>query len=235
MRSLRAVTTAVLMLAFPALVSSQAAYIIPGATAPRDPLPRFTIAPRGGALAPIGLPLPRIGLGPAPIAPNAPNAPDAPIAPYAPGYYWPTMVFYAPPLVAAPPPPPAPEPKRVEPPVPGRIVLEVEPASAQIFADGYYIGVPDDFSAVRGGRLIEAGVHRIDVSAPGYESAAVDLRVAPGQLLTYRASLKALAPPAAVPPSTFYLIPGCYMGNIPPKDANLPASCDQARAVIWRP
>jgi FHA domain-containing protein len=229
MHALRAALTATVILALPALAYSQASYIIPGAKAPRDPLPRFTIAPRGGGLAPIGLPLPRIGLDPAPNAPSAPNAPHAPV------YYWPMMVFYVPPAVVAPPPPPAPEPKPAEPPVPGRIVLEIQPAAAQIFADGYYVGTPDDFSAARGGRLIEAGVHRLDVSAPGYESAVVDLRVAPGQLLTYRATLKGLAPPVAVPPSTFYLIPGCYMGNIPPKDAQLPASCDQTRAVTWRP
>ena len=82
---------------------------------------------------------------------------------------------------------------------------------------------------------MEAGVHRIDISADGYESTAVDVRVAPGQLVTYRASLKALPPQAPVRPTTFYLIPGCYMGNIPPKDAHLPATCDPARAITWRP
>ena len=39
------------------------------------------------------------------------------------------------------------------------------------------------------------------------------------------------APAAAKQPETFYLIPGCYMGNVPPKEANLPATCDVARAV----
>jgi hypothetical protein len=32
---------------------------------------------------------------------------------------------------------------------------------------------------------------------------------------------------------TFYLIPGCYMGNVPPKEANLPATCDITRAVSF--
>jgi hypothetical protein len=40
-----------------------------------------------------------------------------------------------------------------------------------------------------------------------------------------------VAPPAAKAPATFYLIPGCYMGNVPPRDANLPATCDISRAV----
>ncbi len=39
------------------------------------------------------------------------------------------------------------------------------------------------------------------------------------------------APPTAKEPATFSLIPGCYMGNVPPQEANLPATCDIARAV----
>jgi hypothetical protein len=33
---------------------------------------------------------------------------------------------------------------------------------------------------------------------------------------------------------TFYLVPGCYMGNVPPEEANLPATCDLARAVSFQ-
>jgi hypothetical protein len=230
MRVTRAALAATLMLGAPALAYSQAGYVIPGARAPRDPPPRFTIAPLRGAPGSIGLPLPRIGLGPVPGAPNAP------IAPHAPSYWvWPMMVFYVPQPVAVPPPPPAPAPSRIETPAPGRLVLYVEPATARVFADGYYIGVSDDFSPAHGGALVEAGVHRIDISADGYESTAIDLRVTPGQLVSYRATLKALPPPTTVAPTTFYLIPGCYMGNLPPKDAHLPATCDQRRVITWRP
>ena len=104
-----------------------------------------------------------------------------------------------------------------------------------MFADGYYVGVPEDFSVARGGGLLEAGPHRIDVNAAGFESMTVDLRVTASQPVTIRAALKALPPPVAVPPTTFYLIPGCYMGNIPPKDAHLPVTCDQSRTVTWGP
>jgi len=53
---------------------------------------------------------------------------------------------------------------------------------------------------------------------------------------------KALAPPAAPPPprepqrvavahgpDTFYVIPGCYAGNLPPRLERLPKGCDVAR------
>ena len=245
MHASRAALIVALMLTAPALAYSQAGYVIPGARAPRDPPPRFTIAPLHGAPGSIGLPLPRIGLGPvpgapnapnAPSAPNAPNAPSAPNAPNAPSFWaWPMMVFYVPQPVVVVPPAAAPAPAPIDPPAPGRLVLYVEPATAQVFADGYYIGVSGDFSPTHGGAPVDAGVHRLDISATGYESAAVDLRIVPGQLVTYRATLKPLPPPTVVAPTTFYLIPGCYMGNIPPKDARLPASCDPTRAIIWQP
>jgi len=219
------------LLASPLLAQGTVGYVIPNARAPRDPLPRFTIAPRGGSLAPIGLPLPQIGLQP-PVSANEPfeKRHGGVFHP------WPMMVFYVPQPMAAPAPPPVPERKTdLTPPMPGRLVLDVSPASAQVFADGYYVGVPGDFSGERGGGVLDAGIHRIDLSAPGFEPIAVDLRVTSGQAVTYRAALKPLPPPAAVPSSTFYLIPGCYMGNIPPKDARLPESCDQSRTVTWRP
>jgi hypothetical protein len=38
-------------------------------------------------------------------------------------------------------------------------------------------------------------------------------------------------PPAVAKPTTFYFIPGCYMGNIPPEQMKLPAGCDLTRLV----
>ena len=39
-------------------------------------------------------------------------------------------------------------------------------------------------------------------------------------------------PPRA--PATIYFIPGCYLGDVPPKDAGLPAGCDASRAVTFK-
>ena len=117
----------------------------------------------------------------------------------------------------------------------GRVILDIAPATAQIFVDGYYVGVSEDFTTGRGGGLLEAGPHHIDISADRHEPVAFELMVSADHAVTYRAALKGLPPQGAVPPTTFYLIPGCYMGNIPPRDARLPPSCDQTRAVTWKP
>jgi hypothetical protein len=219
-----------LMLAAP----SRAQDGIPRVPVPRDPPPRFSVGRLGGALPPIGLPLPQHGLQrPQSRSDERPRRHRE--RTFFGHFGHPMMVFYVPQFIAVPAPPPAPAPEVEKPPAPGRLILDVEPAMAQVFVDGYYVGVPEDFSAAIGGGLLEAGPHRMDVSAAGHESMTVDLRITAGQPVRYRAALKALPPPAEVPKTTFYLIPGCYMGNIPPKDAHLPATCDQSRTVTWLP
>ena len=41
--------------------------------------------------------------------------------------------------------------------------------------------------------------------------------------------------PAPIARKPFYFIPGCYLGDVPPKDAGLPASCDQSKTVVVKP
>ena len=204
---------------------------------PRDPVPRFTIPPRGT----VGLPNPEIGLPLPPIGLQPPHG-DGRFH----GRYqwrgfpaWPAVIYYAPwyePYPFSPQAAATPAPVPVEQPAQtGRLVLDPQPEGAQVFVDGYYAGIPDDFSVVHGGGVIEAGQHRVDVSAPGYESLSIDVRVAANQSLTYRGTLKKIPPPSAKSaPVTFYLIPGCYMGNVPPKDARLPATCDLGRVVEFK-
>ncbi|MGE3513256.1 MAG: PEGA domain-containing protein [Vicinamibacterales bacterium] len=133
----------------------------------------------------------------------------------------------------------------------GRITLAVVPPTAQLYVDGAYVGTPDDYPD---GIELTAEPHVLDVRAPGYASVATSVRLAPGRVITYRATLVPVVPPvepqapqassgpaattnAAQPtsPSTFYAIPGCYLGNVAPEPAHLPAGCDPARAVVFQP
>jgi hypothetical protein len=45
------------------------------------------------------------------------------------------------------------------------------------------------------------------------------------------------APPPYVPAGdrTLYVIPGCYVGNVPPKDVKLPANCDLTKVTTYVP
>ncbi len=133
-----------------------------------------------------------------------------------------------------------PPPVVEQPPEVGRLALDVQPATAQVFVDGYYVGTAADFTASTGGLVLETGPHRIDLVMPDHELMSFDVRIAPNQFITYRQVLKPInAQPVQPPavrsaPATFYLIPGCYMGNVPPKEANLRPTCDPAQAITFQ-
>lgn len=69
-------------------------------------------------------------------------------------------------------------------------------------------------------------------------------RIVEDRIKAYRDSVSAEPPartePAPPPPAptgskTLYMIPGCYMGNVSPKDMKLPAGCDLGKLVIVTP
>ena len=128
----------------------------------------------------------------------------------------------------------------------GRLRLELQPGVVpQIFVDGYYVGTLDDFNSEL---TLDAGPHQVEVRADGYETLGLNVKVSPDRPITYRGTLKrtgaapAPVPEAPAPPelplparATIYVIPGCYVGNVPPRDAGLPAGCDESRATAFTP
>ena len=82
--------------------------------------------------------------------------------------------------------------------VPGRLYggvrIEDAPEDAEVFADGYYMGIVDDFDGIFQHMNLEAGPHRIEIQAPGYEPIVFDVRVEPDQTITYRANMQRLRP-----------------------------------------
>lgn len=202
---------------------------------PSDPLPQFSVPPLTGRAA---VPLPQIGLPLPPIGLRPPKVEGRPTRSRRPGRFalWPYMVVVVPGYA------PGVNPAAVSQTAPpivatkGSLVLGVQPAAAQVFVDGYYVGAAEEFGGGRGGAFLEAGPHAIELIACGYEPVSFDVKIAPNESVVYRRELKSIetqapaAPPAAKTPTTIYMIPGCYVGNIPPKDAGLPPTCDPARA-----
>ncbi len=76
-------------------------------------------------------------------------------------------------------------------PIPGQVYGGVRiteaPRDAQVFADGYYVGIVDDFDGVFQHVNLEAGQHRIEVRAPGMDPISFDVYVQPGRTITLRA------------------------------------------------
>jgi len=69
----------------------------------------------------------------------------------------------------------------------GGMAFLLEPDWAEVYIDGQFVGIARDF----GGQPVPvaAGFHRIELYAPGFEPAAFDVHVLPGQVIPYRGSL----------------------------------------------
>jgi hypothetical protein len=74
----------------------------------------------------------------------------------------------------------------------GRVTLEITPGTAEVYADGDFVGVVDDFSASTPGLTLPPGRHHIEVRAPGYATMVLESDVQAGQVVPYRGSLRSL-------------------------------------------
>jgi hypothetical protein len=112
----------------------------------------------------------------------------------------------------------------------GRLFIDTEPGTTQVFVDGSAVGTVADFRGV--GMLLPEGVRHVELSAPGYEGTNFDIDILSSQPAVYRGDLTRVRPAgrAAAPirrgSDTFYVIPGCYLGNRPPSEVSLPPGCD---------
>jgi PEGA domain-containing protein len=82
------------------------------------------------------------------------------------------------------------DPVSVQPSEVGRLRLRVEPATAQVYVDGFYMGTVDDFNGSGQDVSLEAGPHRIEIRAPGYETLTFDVKTDPSRTITYRGALR---------------------------------------------
>jgi hypothetical protein len=75
----------------------------------------------------------------------------------------------------------------------GGVQLALEPRRAQVFVDGQYAGLVDDFAGYYRHLRLPAGDHRIEVFASGYLPLIFDVTVVPDRTITYRQSLVAVS------------------------------------------
>ncbi len=72
----------------------------------------------------------------------------------------------------------------------GALRLKVKPREAEVFVDGYYAGVIDDFDGVFQRLHLDSGPHRVEIRAPGYEPLVFDVRIEQGHTTTYTGGLQ---------------------------------------------
>jgi hypothetical protein len=71
----------------------------------------------------------------------------------------------------------------------GELRLQVRPRDADVYVDGYFAGRVDDFDGTFQSLTLEEGAYRIEIVAPGYAPLVFDVRILPGEKVTYRGEL----------------------------------------------
>src|SRR5688572_4495474 len=71
----------------------------------------------------------------------------------------------------------------------GKLRLDIDQRDAEVYIDGYYAGIIDDFDGRLQGLRLEAGNYQVEVVLPGFEPLEFDVHVSPGRTTTYRGSL----------------------------------------------
>jgi len=69
----------------------------------------------------------------------------------------------------------------------GGVRITGAPRDARVFADGYFVGIVDDFDGIFQHMNLEAGPHHIEIQWGASQPVAFDVNVRPGETITFRA------------------------------------------------
>ncbi|MGE3957302.1 MAG: PEGA domain-containing protein [Vicinamibacterales bacterium] len=76
----------------------------------------------------------------------------------------------------------------------GGVRIDLPQRDAEVYVDGYYAGVVDDFDGALQQVNLEPGPHNIEVRLEGFEPVTFDVNVTPGRTITYRSALRSAEP-----------------------------------------
>ena len=72
----------------------------------------------------------------------------------------------------------------------GKLRLKIKPRQAKVYVDGYFVGLVDQFDGAFQKLSLNAGRHRVEIKADGYETAEFDVLINPDATVTYQGDLK---------------------------------------------
>jgi hypothetical protein len=76
----------------------------------------------------------------------------------------------------------------------GYLWLDVEPNSAQVYVDGFYVGTVEDCHRGQAGLNLATGWHRLEFRAPGFETPAVNVTIETNRMTSFQGELKPTRP-----------------------------------------
>jgi hypothetical protein len=74
--------------------------------------------------------------------------------------------------------------------VKGGLKLKVTPKDAEVYVDGYYVGVVNDYDGAFQRLNLVAGPHHIEIKAKGFETLVFDVKVEPRETISYHGDLQ---------------------------------------------
>jgi len=72
----------------------------------------------------------------------------------------------------------------------GSLRLKVKPRNAEVFIDGFSVGTIDGFDGVFQRLDVQAGPHKVELKADGYQTEQFDVIVKDGETITYKGDMK---------------------------------------------
>jgi hypothetical protein len=72
----------------------------------------------------------------------------------------------------------------------GSLRLKVKPSNAQVYIDGYFVGVIDSYDGTFQRLSVEGGAHKVELRAEGFEPVQFDVMIMPGETITYKGEMK---------------------------------------------
>jgi hypothetical protein len=74
----------------------------------------------------------------------------------------------------------------------GGVSFDITPGSAQVYVDGVFVGVVDDFDASSDPLLLAPGTHYIEIRLAGHRTATFDVTITSGEVTPYQGTLERL-------------------------------------------
>ena len=74
----------------------------------------------------------------------------------------------------------------------GSVRMRVTPRDGQVYVDGYYVGVVDEFDGSWQRLRLEEGPHRIEIRLQGFDTLRFDVRILLDTTITLRGALRPL-------------------------------------------
>jgi hypothetical protein len=71
----------------------------------------------------------------------------------------------------------------------GKLRLKVKPRDAEVYVDGYYVGLVDDFDGTFQRLTLDAGPHRIEIRKPGFNTVTFDVQIPDDETVTWKGRL----------------------------------------------